>query len=501
MSEGSDGLHGETEGGKAKVSSDFGRRKIVETGLVQNICSSVSLSILDGRVWIGSSVKSCARWPGQVSVVAFERGSQLGAIEATTFSAHRSTADQLVSIVIPTSVVLGKMCFRGCKSLETVIFDKGSRLKRIEDDSFSGTALQSIEIPSSVVVLGKGCFCRCELLKSVTFESGSRLVRIEVYAFQQSGLKWIDIPSSIVGLARQCFYGCASLESVSVGTGSRLEWIEPYAFEKSGLKSIEIPGSVTFIDSSVFAYASVSFISVSPDNRGFRVRECFLETFDGSRIYRYFGPCRSIVIPSSVVVLGKWSFYNCKSLESVRFEGGSRLEQIEECAFQQSGLQSIEILSSVLVLGVASFRWCKALEAVAFEAGCRLERIEGRAFFGSGLKSVGIPSSVVELGKESFCKCASLESVRFESDCRLERIEESAFYESGLISVEIPSTVVAVGRGSFSQCGSLESVTFEYGSRLKRIEGSMFDGSYGVTWRSVYDEWYKSRDDRESEKR
>jgi hypothetical protein len=45
---------------------------------------------------------------------------------------------------------------------------------------------------------------------------------------------------------------------------------------------------------------------------------------------------KSIEIPSSVVVLGKWSFYQCKSLESVTFEGGSRLEWIEESAFSQT---------------------------------------------------------------------------------------------------------------------------------------------------------------------
>jgi hypothetical protein len=50
------GLHKETEDRKLKV--PFGRQKIVETGVVRNVCSSISLSASDGRVWIGSSVKS-----------------------------------------------------------------------------------------------------------------------------------------------------------------------------------------------------------------------------------------------------------------------------------------------------------------------------------------------------------------------------------------------------------------------------------------------------------
>jgi hypothetical protein len=53
------------------------------------------------------------------------------------------------------------------------------------------------------------------------------------------------------------------------------------------------------------------------------------------------------LIPSSVVILGKSSFDQCKSLESVTFESGSRLERIEESAFHVSGLKSIEIPGSI----------------------------------------------------------------------------------------------------------------------------------------------------------
>jgi hypothetical protein len=229
---------------------------------------------------------------------------------------------------------------------------------------------------------------------------------------------------------------------VTFESGSRLERIEEYAFYQSGLKSILIPTNVAFVCGSAFVTIS---ISISRDSQHFRIRESFLEHIHGSTIYRYFGPFRSIVIPSSVVVLGKWSFYECKSLESVTFENGSRLERIEESAFGLSGLRSIEI-----------------------------------------------PSSVAVLGKSSFCACKSFESVRFESGSRLERIEESAFGLSGLRSIEIPSSVVVLGDSSFSECRSLESVTFEIGSRLDRIDRSMFAYS-GVNFELVSEELRRTK--------
>jgi hypothetical protein len=63
-------------------------------------------------------------------------------------------------------------------------------------------------------------------------------------------------------------------------------------------------------------------------------------------------------------------------------------------AFRASGLRSIEIPSSVVVLGKMSFDSCKSLESVTFETGSRLERIEKSAFNGSGSKSIEIPPSV-----------------------------------------------------------------------------------------------------------
>jgi hypothetical protein len=120
------------------------------------------------------------------------------------------------------------------------------------------------------------------------------------------------------------------------------------------------------------------------------------------------------------------------------------MERIEGFAFYASELKSILIPSSVVVFGKWSFSWCKSLESVTFENGSRLERIEESAFYGSELKSIEIPSAVVVLGKASFYGCKSLESVTFESGSRLERISESIFAGS---RVSFPSVSEAFTRG------------------------------------------------------
>jgi uncharacterized membrane protein YqaE (UPF0057 family) len=240
-------------GKKSKVSSAFSRQKIVEGGLVQNVCSSLSLSASDGRLGIFSSVKFCSQVTGELSVVTFERGSRIEKIEKSAFS-----RTELKSIMIPSSVVvLGKGCFSWCNSLESVQFESDSRLERIEEFAFRWSELRSIVIPSSVVILGKGSFSRCNSLESVRFESDSRLERIEESAFWWSGLKSIVIPSSVVVLGKGCFSKCKSLESITFESDSRSERIEDRAFHGdrgifNQVKSIVIPASIVDLGKESF---------------------------------------------------------------------------------------------------------------------------------------------------------------------------------------------------------------------------------------------------------
>jgi hypothetical protein len=91
----------------------------------------------------------------------------------------------------------------------------------------------------------------------------------------------------------------------------------------------------------------------------------------------------TILIPSSIIVLGKMSFSGCNSLESVLFETGGRLSRTEESAFHDSGLKSIVILASVVVLGESSFSKCESLTSVRFESGFPSQEIDQSAFVGT----------------------------------------------------------------------------------------------------------------------
>jgi hypothetical protein len=77
---------------------------------------------------------------------------------------------------------------------------------------------------------------------------------------------------------------------------------------------------------------------------------------------------KRIVIPASVEVIRRYTFKNCKSLESVAFQAGSVLKEIENNGFERSGLKSIVIPASGVTVGDGALRKCNSLDSVTYEA-------------------------------------------------------------------------------------------------------------------------------------
>jgi hypothetical protein len=73
---------------------------------------------------------------------------------------------------------INEECFESCEILAEIIFEAGSRLRRIEERAFRWTDLSAITIPSSVKEIGASCFSSCRYLSQVLFDPKSRLRRI-----------------------------------------------------------------------------------------------------------------------------------------------------------------------------------------------------------------------------------------------------------------------------------------------------------------------------------
>ena len=166
-----------------------------------------------------------------LQTVTFEKGSKLKTIKSgSIWSGVFESCTSLTSIEIPASVeTIGWIAFRNCTSLQTVTFEKGSKLKTIETYVFYCTSLTSIEIPASVETIEEDAFLGCSSLKTVTFEKGSKLKMIQYNTFRDcTSLTTIEIPASVETVEANAFNGCTSLKTVTFEKGSQLLMVDGY---------------------------------------------------------------------------------------------------------------------------------------------------------------------------------------------------------------------------------------------------------------------------------
>lgn len=296
-----------------------------------------------------------------LSSIIFEDGALLKTIGGNAFRACK----KLIAIEIPANVeIIEDAAFRGCSFLSIVTFKKGSHLKAIGggktiDGAFSYcTALTSIEIPASVETIEKAAFRGCSSLSTVTFEKGSHLKTIggrsghslgNGFAFYDgafwkcTALTSIEIPASVETIEATAFKDCSSLVSVTFEKDSQLKSIgggykrsETSSFhygafsDCTALTAIEIPANVETIETSAFKNC-ISLLTVTFE------KGSHLKTIGGGYFdiypdyYGTFSDCAaltSIEIPASVETIEAAAFKGCRSLSTVTFEKGSQLKTI-----------------------------------------------------------------------------------------------------------------------------------------------------------------------------
>ena len=309
---------------------------------LKSVVIPASVETIEAAAFMGCS---------SLATVTFEKGSQLktigGGYSSYYPNYYGAFADctALTSIEIPASVeTIEAAAFMRCSKLATVTFEKGSQLKTIGGDYSSYyygvfsdcTALKSIEIPASVETIEAAAFKGCSSLATVTFEKGSQLKTIGGGYYSSSysyyygafldctALTSIEIPASVETIEATAFKGCSSLATVTFEKGSQLKTIGGGYYyhyyygvfsDCTALKSIEIPASVETIEATAFkgcsSLATVTFEKGSQ-----------LKTIGGG-YYSYSS--------SSSYYYG--AFCQLKNLMTVDMSACTQIETIGECAF------------------------------------------------------------------------------------------------------------------------------------------------------------------------
>jgi hypothetical protein len=424
------------------------------------------------------------------------------------------------------------------------VFD-GLPVKQIGNGSavFS-SYVTNITIPSSVNTVGASAFSGCSAITSLTLPTS--ITTIGASAFSGcSSLTSLTLPSTVTSIGGSAFSGCAGLTSLTIpqsvtsigataftGTtfttlnysGTEKEWgaITKETTWKDG-SSIVTTTCSDLSDDYQFTYAknddetgytltkyngTSTDVTIPSAFEGLPVQ--FIEA-NGSYSSPFSSSLKNVVIPSSVISVGDYAFYNCASLSSPvlpsslksignsAFEGCSSITsvnipdgvfRIEADAFSHcSSLENVSFPSSVQFIGDTPFLGCYKLSNFAIDSENRDFSYENFAVYdknkttlyfivNSSIKSFSIPSTVTNIDSLSFDGCSSLTTVDIPAS--VTDIGNFAFYDcSSLISVSIPSSVTSIRESVFKNCSKLTSV--EIPSTVTSIGWSAFESCSSLT--------------------
>ena len=127
-----------------------------------------------------------------------------------------------------------------------------------------------------------------------------------------------------------------------------------------------------------------------------------------------FYELENLTLPSTLVTIEKFAFYNCPNLKTVDFTRCKHLKEIGENAFT----------------------YCKKLEEVDFSLSTQLKRIGDKTFADcEKLQNIVLPDSVTFIGQEAFASCKALRLVVLPAS--LEKLEDNVFYFCDLDNLDM----------------------------------------------------------------
>lgn len=303
-----------------------------------------------------------------------------------------------------------------------IVLEEG--LTEIPDSTFSRSDIVEVVLPSTITKIGDGAFYNC------------------------TNLKRINLGDNLNFVGESAFKGCVSLEELYLGHSFQTSYLSSFS-GLSGLKKVilncnNVPGNETmqyswylldtktangleFVigkDVEVATYFNLfehhgsvnefNTVSTVTFEDGCKVRE-----LDGT--FRGFYNLTSVVLPESVKKVGKSTFEQCQSLESIDLSGVTELDT-ENLFTNCFSLKSVILPDNLTEIGPYMFSNCKSLV------------------------SLTIPQSVTVIGENAFSKCA-IETIVLPQN--LTEIGTKAFYITDLKEIFIPKSVTYIGEAAF----------------------------------------------------
>ncbi len=413
--------------------------------------------------------------------------------------------DFLTEITVPASVkFIGDYAFAYCSNLTSVGFEQNSLLIEIGNYAFAYGGLTAVSLPESLFGIGEYAFGFSTALTTVEL-AGDGLAEIPQGAFENcvsllsfgiptedGSEKTYTLPSTVQFIRERAFFGCENLAAFGFSYSAVLKNIENYAFTDCfSLGTVSLPSTTEEIGDYAFSTSdktrqtsAAPAIPSAVKSIGYRAfANSQVTLFNPSRNLNYLGEeafmdctaLRSLNLSSiSLTEVPAYCFYGCTKISDV--STSSTVEVIADFAFYNcTSLQNVKFGdntngSKVRHVGESAFENCKRLNSASSPAvPASLTSVGKRAYFGcSALTSFVVPSNLEVVAEEAFASCTALETVSFAVDSITTTLQERCFADcTNLRSVALPSTLGTRENGGavknpFIGCTSLTELSINH---------------------------------------
>ena len=175
--------------------------------------------------------------------------------------------------------------------------------------------------------------------------------------------------------------------------------------------------------------------------------------------YQYtYSVLENINLPSTLVNIADFAFYNCQKLDSVEIPGS--VTAIGNYGFYNCKKLYTNVGTGVVTVGDYSFANCTSLDNQDFSS--ELTTIGAGAFSGcTAFTEINLPSNITSIGNSAFSGCNKVTKIQIEEG--LKTIGSYAFKDINKVTnLIIPTTVTSMGAGLFSGMSALEELTIPF---------------------------------------
>jgi hypothetical protein len=282
------------------------------------------------------------------------------------------------------------------------------------------------------------------------------------------------IPAPLDRICDREFAEGTGISDLDFAPDCTISLIESQAFWFSAIRRLVLPASLTTLGPKVFEQTP-ELIKVESRSKAFIGDSVFL--YNATKTELVFcerNHSGKVVIAPTITKIWPFTFQGCRAITEIQFASPSKLTEIGDGAFAQTGLQKLSIPPSVVNLGEAFLQEASQLAEITF-SDSRITKIPKLSFDGTAIQKLIVPKSVTSLGSQCFSRVYNLKQIEFEAGSALDTIDSEVFWGAGITELTLPQKLVNLHGDNFFQTDQLDKINVSRNAHFILIDSLLMD--------------------------